>query len=330
MIDEALQAHVPHSAVRSEVMRMLFETEGLSAEQMKKRDLSDATDVKLHWEAHRFDLSSYDGPRERSLSEFEDDKRNLTRLAIAEMTQRVQTADLSRSVSIRNLGIPEHATAIGRRLAATLAWQEERKRIANRTMAIKKRFLLRAAALLDIGETDLYTLGYGEILALLDGDATPCSAVGKRPALLFSTAVERLPPNEARTLWLSYAYPAIEDPEAASIEGGKVAFVAPAPMRGIARVVKNASTDVEFHEGDILFAPRTAPEFELLMQRAGAVVTDSGGQTSHTAVFCREHSLPGVVGFPNATRLVADGEHVTFHAERVDAPGKIETHGRTR
>jgi phosphohistidine swiveling domain-containing protein len=330
VLDEALRAYIPHAAVRSEITRMLFETEGLSAEQQKRQDLADATDVKAHWEAHRFDLSSYLGPHEQSFEEFEEEKRTLTSSAIVEMRRRAQTADAARSRSIENLDIPSDATRIGRRLASTLAWQEERKRVANRSMAIKARFLQRALELLELDESALHVLGFYELLALLDGAAAPRSALGERPAVLFSTEVERLPPSEARMLWLSYAHPSIDDPNAVSIIGGKVALVAPAPITGTARVITAATSEVQFREGDILFAPRTAPEFELLMRRAGAVVTDSGGQTSHTAVFCRENSLPGIVGMPNATRLVRDGEHVTFRAERVDAPGMIDVHGREK
>jgi phosphohistidine swiveling domain-containing protein len=328
VLDEALQAHIPHAAVRSEITRMLFEPEGLSAEQQKLHDLAEASDVSVHWESHRFDLSSYLGPHERSLDEFEQERQKLTSSTVAEMRRRVQITDEARLRSIESLDIPPEATRIGRRLASTLAWQEERKRVANRSMAIKARFLRRATQLLELEESAVHGLGFYELLALLDGDTTPQATLGQRAAVLFSTEVERLPPSEARTLWLSYAHPAIDDPSAVSIVGGKVVFVAPAPITGVARVITAASAENEFREGDILIAPRTAPEFELLMRRAGAIVTESGGQTSHTAVFCRENSLPGIVGMPNATRLVKDRERVTFLADRVDVPGKIDIHGR--
>lgn len=329
VLEEALQEHVPHPTVRAEVARMLYETDGLSAEQQKRQDLADAADARAHWEAHLFDLSSYLGPHERSLEEFEEEKRTLTRSEVAAMQREAEEADRARARSIESLDIPAQAARIGRRLATTLAWQEERKRVANRSMAVKGRLLQRAAQLLELEESALHSLGFYELLAILDGGSAPRSSIGERPAVLFSTEIERLPPSEARTLWLSYAHPAIVDPQAVSFSGGRVAFVAPAPITGTARIVTAASGTVEFREGDILVAPRTAPEFELLMRRAGAVVTDSGGQTSHTAVFCRENSLPGIVGLPNATRLIKDGEQVTFQAGRVDNPGTIDVHGRT-
>jgi phosphohistidine swiveling domain-containing protein len=328
VLDEALLAHLPHADVRAAVVRMLYEGEGLSTEQRKRLELADASDVRAHWEAHRFDLSSYLGPRERSLEEFEDEKRSLSGSEVDSMREEAEASDAARTRSTENLRIPAEALRIGRRLAATIAWQEERKRVSNRSMEIKARFLRRAAQLLEHEEEALQDLGFDELLHLLGRGERPRSPIGHRPAVLFSTEVERLPAGEARTLWLSFAHPPIVDPNAVSIGGGKVAFVAPAPIAGTARIVTTADAAVEFDEGDILFAPRTAPEFEPLMRRAGAVVTESGGQTSHTAVFCRENSLPGIVGMANATRLVRDGESITFRAKRVDEPGKIDVHGR--
>jgi phosphohistidine swiveling domain-containing protein len=327
VLDEALQDHVPHAAVRAEITRMLFETEGLSGEQRKRLDLAGAADAREHWEAHRFDLSSYLGPHERSLEEFEEERRELQDAEAGDTRLEVEAADAARTQTTKNLGIPSEATRVGRTLAAMLAWQEERKRVANRSMAIKARFLRRAAELLGLDESALHGLGFDQVLGLLGGAQSP-PGLGERPAVLFATEIERLQSSEARTLWLSYAHPTIEDPNARRIDGGKVAFVAPAPITGTARIVTAADAEPDFHDGDILIAPRTAPEFELLMRRAGAVVTDSGGQTSHTAVFCRENSLPGIVGLANATRLIKDGERVTFRAERVDDPGMIDVHER--
>jgi phosphohistidine swiveling domain-containing protein len=330
VLEEALADHIPHPEVRSTAARMLYEEDGLSAEQQKREDLANAPEARAHWEAHRFDLSSYLGPKELSLEEFEEEKRGLARAEIAKLRQRVEAADAARRVSIENLGVPAEATRIGHRLASTLAWQEERKRVANRSMAIKGRLLERAAELLELEEAALHGLGFYELLALLDGDDSPRSELGKRSGVLFRTEVERLPASESRTIWLSYAHQAIVDPDAVSFSGGKVAFISPAPISGTARVITAASAAADFQDGDILIAPRTAPEFELLMRRAGAVITESGGQTSHTAVFCRENSLPGIVGLPNATRLVKDGERITFKAERVAEPGTVEIHGREK
>jgi phosphohistidine swiveling domain-containing protein len=327
ILDQALHEHVPHALVRAELTRMLFETDGLSGEQKKRLDLATADEVRDHWQAYRFDLSSYLGPHERSPEEFEHEKRELTPAGVEAMLRHVEAADTARKRSIESLALPAEAVRIGRRLAETLAWQEERKRVANRLMAIKGQILGRASRLLRVDEAALHRLGFYEMLALLEGNVTLRAVLNERPALLFRTEIERLAESEGRMLWLSFAHPAMEDPRAGSIVGGKVAFAAPAPITGIARIVTDPGANLEFNEGDILFAPRTAPELELLMRRAGSVVTDSGGQTSHTAVFCRENSLPGIVGLPNATRHVKDGQHVTFCASRVDSPGTIYLHG---
>lgn len=326
VLDEALQSHIPHAEVRAKVTSMLFETDGLSGEQQKRTDLAATTDVTAYWETHRFDLSSYLGPKQRLIEEVEQERRELTDATIAGLKQRAAIADAERAQTIQSLNVPQAAVNMGRRLASVIDWQEQRKRIANRSMYIKACFLRRAAEILELEEPALWSLGFYEVLALLDGSDGARSALGERPAMLFRTDVERLSPSEARTLWLSYAYPAIVDPNSATMTGGLVAFVAPGPITGVARVVTDPNGDITFDDGDILVAPSTRPHYEPLMRRAGAVVTDEGGLTSHTATFCRENYLPGIVGMPNVTRLIREGERITFRADKVDQPGLLHLH----
>jgi phosphoenolpyruvate synthase/pyruvate phosphate dikinase len=66
----------------------------------------------------------------------------------------------------------------------------------------------------------------------------------------------------------------------------------------------------------VLVAPFTNPAWTPLFQRAAAVVVESGGAMSHAAIVAREYGIPAVMGVPDATRHLADGQHV-----RVDGSG---------
>jgi pyruvate,water dikinase len=63
--------------------------------------------------------------------------------------------------------------------------------------------------------------------------------------------------------------------------------------------------------GDVLVCPSTAPPWTPLFAIAGAVVTDTGGVLSHTAIAAREYALPAVVGTGVATHRIPDGATVT-------------------
>jgi pyruvate,water dikinase len=79
---------------------------------------------------------------------------------------------------------------------------------------------------------------------------------------------------------------------------------------GVARRVDDPLDADAFRDGDVLVTASTDPGWLTLMQRAGALVTDHGGRTSHAAIVSRELGLLAVVGCGRATRSVHDGTEV--------------------
>lgn len=67
----------------------------------------------------------------------------------------------------------------------------------------------------------------------------------------------------------------------------------------------------DFKEGDILVTDMTDPDWEPIMKKAGAIVTNRGGRTCHAAIVARELGVPAVVGTGNATDVLKDGMEVT-------------------
>ena len=81
--------------------------------------------------------------------------------------------------------------------------------------------------------------------------------------------------------------------------------------QGRARVIKSLSQMHEMQPGDVLIADMTDPDWEPVMKRAAAIVTNRGGRTCHAAIIAREMGVPAVVGTGNGTTTVADGMAVT-------------------
>jgi pyruvate, water dikinase len=86
--------------------------------------------------------------------------------------------------------------------------------------------------------------------------------------------------------------------------GQKVAF-------GPARVIHHPSELPSFVPGEVLVAPLTDPDWEPVLARAAAIVTDRGGRTCHAAIVARELGIPCVVGADNATRRLRTGDEIT-------------------
>jgi pyruvate,water dikinase len=80
---------------------------------------------------------------------------------------------------------------------------------------------------------------------------------------------------------------------------------------GPVRVLDSADQMAEFRPGEVLVADMTDPDWEPIMKRASAIVTNRGGRTCHAAIIARELGIPAVVGTGTATRALSDGQEVT-------------------
>ena len=98
---------------------------------------------------------------------------------------------------------------------------------------------------------------------------------------------------------------------------------------GPVRVVHNISEMDQVQPGDVLVTDMTDPNWEPVMKRASAIVTNRGGRTCHAAIIARELGIPAVVGCGNATDLLKDGMLVTVSCAEGDTgrvyDGLLET-----
>ncbi len=87
---------------------------------------------------------------------------------------------------------------------------------------------------------------------------------------------------------------------------------------GRARVIVRAEGLSEFQEGEVLVSDTTTPDWEPVMKRAAAIVTNRGGRTCHAAIISRELGKPAVVGAENATSAIKTGDLVTVSCAEGD------------
>ncbi|MEP6655862.1 MAG: phosphoenolpyruvate synthase [Betaproteobacteria bacterium] len=88
--------------------------------------------------------------------------------------------------------------------------------------------------------------------------------------------------------------------------------------QGTVRIVKSAAEMDRVGAGDVLVADMTDPDWEPVMKRAAAIVTNRGGRTCHAAIIARELGVPAVVGCGDATELLEDGAEVTVSCAEGD------------
>jgi pyruvate,water dikinase len=93
---------------------------------------------------------------------------------------------------------------------------------------------------------------------------------------------------------------------------------------GAARVVRSANEMDRVRAGDVLVADMTDPDWEPVMKRAAAIVTNRGGRTCHAAIIARELGIPAVVGCGDATQKIAENAPVTVSCAEGDTGNVYE------
>lgn len=97
---------------------------------------------------------------------------------------------------------------------------------------------------------------------------------------------------------------------------------------GTAKVIKSIDEMHRIQTGDVLVSDMTDPDWEPVMKRASAIVTNRGGRTCHAAIIARELGIPAVVGCGDATDAISDGSDVTVSCAEGDEgfvySGKLE------
>lgn len=88
--------------------------------------------------------------------------------------------------------------------------------------------------------------------------------------------------------------------------------------QGKAKIIRDVSEMHHIEPGDVLVSDMTDPDWEPVMKRASAIVTNRGGRTCHAAIIARELGIPAVVGCGDATKTIRDGDEVTVSCAEGD------------
>ena len=87
---------------------------------------------------------------------------------------------------------------------------------------------------------------------------------------------------------------------------------------GKVRIVTSIKEMDKVQDGDVLVSDMTDPDWEPVMKRAAAIITNRGGRTCHAAIIARELGVPAIVGCGNATEILTDGQEVTVSCAEGD------------
>lgn len=81
--------------------------------------------------------------------------------------------------------------------------------------------------------------------------------------------------------------------------------------KGVAKILHSPADAHKLNEGEILVTDLTSPDWDPILKKAAAIITNKGGRTSHASIVARELGVPAIVGCGNATTEIKDGQQIT-------------------
>jgi pyruvate,water dikinase len=218
-------------------------------------------------------------------------RRAVLRRALGAKQIKMLNADLGAREATRNVPTPQ---ADRERFCIS---DEEALRLADYALRIERHYSERASAAQPM-DIEWAKDGLDERLYVVQ--ARPETSAARKPV---SVLVEYRIESHAPPLASGRAV------------GGAIAA-------GLARVIASSAQMAEFRPGEVLVTDSTTPDWEPIMRRAAAIVTNRGGRTCHAAIVAREFGIPAVVGAQDATERLRSGQAVTVSCAEGDT-GKV-------
>lgn len=179
----------------------------------------------------------------------------------------------------------------------------------------RARWLAIGAFLVERGvfasRDDIFYHTRAELLPVLEGgDALSTEEIAKRRALQRAYR-DVIPPRTLGTARARPQAPTSAASEAAEAQILRGTAASAGSYQGTARVIKSLDDAGKLEQGDILVCVATTPSWSPYLALVGALVTNTGGSLSHSAVVAREFGVPAVVGTRSGTDRITDGSTIT-------------------
>lgn len=320
LLEAALREAVSANDI-SHVMEILTAPEELSFYQEEEIALAETSDLEAHAAKYHWLKNSYGYCERLPVSFFAERKKNLSSDVREKMEAHIREAKEKKAEIVARYHLPEATLAIAEGLHDAMVWQDERKREIVESIAYKNVFLEEVARRTGVPVADLYFATCEEIPSFISsGDFSILSKrkegcmveLGEHNGDQIISITDHVH-DEMQKLWNMYLEEKVTD---ATEFKGIIACKGNGVVRGKVKILLRPENLEEFEGGSVLVAPMTSPEYVFAMKRASAILTDTGGLTSHAAIVSRELKIPCLVGTKIATKVLKDGDEVEVDAEK--------------
>ncbi len=280
--------------------------------------------LNQYQQKHFWILNSYAHSKILTIPYF---KRQLEKISLKQVAQKIkQLADFPEKIKKEKLEIAKrykvnkHALEIAKALAFCVNWQDQRKYyifLANHIIDI---FLKEAARSFRLDFDAMHNYNHHEIHGLFKRASGLSASENKRRKLAIVThyiektnRVKYLSGQPAKKIIDYYLKPA--KIKSHDFLTGIVVSKGPI-IKGKVRIILSSKEVEKMKKGEVLVATMTSPDFIVAMKKAKAVITDSGGMTSHAAIISRELKIPCIVNTLHATHVLKNGQKITVNTKQ--------------
>jgi len=315
-LEERLTVFIEKDGLRASALEALTTPERLSFYQEEEIDLAKTNNIDKHQREYYWLKNSYAGTEVLSVNFFKRRKADLANNLKKTITQKLKAAS-QRKIQIQaKYGLNKKIMDIAKAISTGVAWQDKRKKhilIAQHYMDVLAKEVARHFG---YRFSDFSNLWYFEVAEIIKGKNLSKKIKNREKGfgVQFFHTCKELSAKQTDYVW--QAYETKHTGKQTELKGIIASKGGGKKVKGRIRILLNPTKSHTFKEGEILAAPMTSPEYIFAMRKASAVLTDTGGLTSHAAIVTRELGIPCLVGTKLATKIFKDGDLVEVDANK--------------
>ena len=311
ILKEELKKNLSDEEKLRSAMEILAAPESSSFYQEEEIELAEAENLQSHQQKYFWLQNSYAGTKILSTDYFKERKDKLKPSLREETQKRLKTLIQEKKDLIRETRLSPKVIAIAQAISEIITWQDERKKYIFINLHYKNLLLKEIVRRFKYRYNDFLNFSYSEIWNLIEKKEVIPTLLERNEGLgiFFNHTVANLPAEQMVYLWNAYSKEKIST-EMIEFSGTTASKGKNSLVQGKVCIILDPFKSKKFQKGDILVAAMTSPEYVFLMEKAAAIVTDSGGLTCHAAIVSREFGLPCIVGTRVATQILHDGDLV--------------------
>ncbi|HBU07463.1 MAG TPA: hypothetical protein DEB09_05280 [Candidatus Magasanikbacteria bacterium] len=297
----------------TEIMEVLTAPTRLSFYQEEEIDLAKTKNIKKHQQKYFWLKNSYAGTEILPTSFFAERKNKVNKNIEKEMKTKIKETVSNKKTIQKQYALTPEIMNIGKAISDGVGWQDERKKYIFMVLHYEDVMLNEVARRFKYTSEELHRAWYFEIENIINGKNLHTKLAKRKTGfgVRFFHSCKELNGEETKNFWNTYETRVEEN---ITETKGMVASKGKATvMQGIVHILLDPTKSDGFKDGEVMVAPMTSPEYIFAMKKASAVITDTGGLTSHAAIVSRELNIPCVVGAKGSTLLFKNGDTVEIN-----------------